>query len=61
MVNTNFDLWENEVECPVDKEIASPLASLRQLQISMGEEFGRRRTLLPSVLRPLGGVFKGEL
>jgi len=38
-------------------------ASLRELQSATGEElrplFGR--TLLPSVLRPQGGAFKGEL
>lgn len=39
------------------------LASLRELHSAAGEElrplFGR--TLLPSVLRPQGGAFKGEL
>jgi len=39
------------------------LVSLRGLQSATGEElrpfFGR--TLLPSVLRPSGGAFKGEL
>jgi len=34
------------------------LASLRELQSAMGEELS---ALLPSVLRPQGGAFKGEL
>ena len=37
------------------------LASLRELQSATGEELRPRRTLLPSVLRPQGGAFKGEL
>jgi hypothetical protein len=37
------------------------LASLRELQSATGQELRRRRTLLPSVLRPAGGAFKGEL
>ena len=41
------------------------LASLRQLQSATEEElrplFFAERTLLPSVLRPQGGAFKGEL
>ena len=31
------------------------------LQSATGEELRRRRTLMPSVLRPSGGAFKGEL
>lgn len=55
MVNTNFDLWENEVECSLDEEIASPLASLRELQSATREELS---ALMPSVL---DRAFKGEL
>ena len=36
----------------------SRLASLRELQSATGEELS---ALLPSVLRPTGGAFKGEL
>jgi len=36
------------------------LASLRELQSAAGEESRRRRTLLPSVLRPQGGAFSGK-
>ena len=35
--------------------------ALRELQSATGEELRRRRTLLPSVLRPSGGAFRGEL
>jgi hypothetical protein len=37
------------------------MISLREIQSATGEELRRRRTLLPSVLRPSGGAFKGEL
>ena len=40
--------------------VQARLASLRELQSATGEEL-RLRTLLPSVLRPSGGAFKGEL
>ena len=39
------------------------MISLRELQSATGEELRpfSGRTLLPSVLRPSGGAFKGEL
>jgi hypothetical protein len=40
--------------------ILERLAAMRELQSATGEEL-RLRTLLPSVLRPSGGAFKGEL
>ena len=49
VVNTNFDLWENEVECPLDEEIASLLASLRELSPLQG---------MPSILDQ---ALKGKL
>ena len=43
--------------------VSARLVSLREVQSAAGEElrpfFGR--TLLPSVLQPSGGAFKGEL
>jgi len=38
--------------------VQARLVSLRELQSATGEELG---ALLPSVLRPQGGAFKGEL
>ena len=38
--------------------VQARLASLRELQSATGEELD---ALLPSVLRPSGGAFKGEL
>ena len=44
-------------------DLQAKVNALRELQSATGEElrplFGR--TLLPSVLRPQGGAFKGEL
>jgi len=42
--------WEDEY---LSEQMVLPSAS--------GEELRRRRTLMPSVLRPSGGAFKGEL
>ena len=43
---------------PYLDSVQARLASLRELQSAMGEELS---ALLPSVLRPQGGAFKGEL
>lgn len=47
----------------INSDYEMRLVALRELQSATGEElrpfFGR--TLLPSVLRPSGGAFKGEL
>ena len=37
------------------------LCTSGRLQSATGEELRRRRTLLPPVLRPSGGAFKGDL
>ncbi len=40
---------------------ATKVNALRELQSASEEELRRRWTSLPSVLRPQGGAFKGEL
>ena len=57
------DLGEGELRVGMKREIINSdyemrLASLRELQSTTGEELD---ALLPSVLRPQGGAFKGEL
>ena len=50
----------NEQRCIVAylDSVQARLVSLRELQSATGEELD---ALLPSVLRPQGGAFKGEL
>ena len=57
-MKTHFD-EQRRIVAYLDS-VQARLASLRGLQSATGEEL-RLRTLLPSVLRPSGGAFKGEL
>ena len=47
-----------QVACQSRKPLGSRMVAMRELQSAAGEELS---ALLPSVLRPSGGAFKGEL